>query len=50
MLFIHYWSFSELPDHAPIVYEELADIHGFEGSRVEMSCKVVGKPEPAIVW
>ena len=40
----------ELPEHAPVVYEELSDVTGYEGSRTEMSCKVIGKPTPTITW
>ncbi|XP_025104057.1 titin homolog isoform X1 [Pomacea canaliculata] len=40
----------ELPEHAPVVYEELTDVSGFEGSRVQLSCKIIGKPTPQIKW
>ncbi|KAK7507540.1 hypothetical protein BaRGS_00001475, partial [Batillaria attramentaria] len=40
----------ELPEHAPVVHEELADVTGFEGSRVQLTCKITGKPTPHIRW
>lgn len=42
--------FIELPDHAPVLVEELDDVNGYEGSRIEMSCTIMGKPEPTLVW
>ena len=41
---------AELPEHAPVVYEPLSDVTGFEGSRVQLSCKIIGKPVPFIQW
>ncbi|KAL8593185.1 hypothetical protein ACOMHN_009840 [Nucella lapillus] len=38
----------ELPEHAPVVYEPLTDVTGFEGSRVQLACKIIGKPAPHI--
>ncbi|KAK3083179.1 hypothetical protein FSP39_015849 [Pinctada imbricata] len=40
----------ELPPHAPVVGEPLEDVHGFEGSHVEFTCKISGKPLPKITW
>ena len=42
--------FVELPDHAPVLIEALEDVNGYEGSRIEMSCSLMGKPVPKIVW
>jgi len=40
----------ELPDHAPVLVEGLEDLNGYEGSRIEMLCKITGKPAPNFVW
>ncbi|XP_069108405.1 myosin light chain kinase, smooth muscle-like isoform X3 [Argopecten irradians] len=40
----------ELPPHAPVFCEPLTDVSGFEGSRIEMTCKISAKPAPRIKW
>jgi hypothetical protein len=30
--------------------EPLSDVSGYEGSRVELTCKLSGKPSPKILW
>ncbi|CAG2187953.1 Myosin light chain kinase, smooth muscle,Myosin light chain kinase family member 4,Death-associated protein kinase 2,Myosin light chain kinase 3,Death-associated protein kinase 1,Death-associated protein kinase 3,Myosin light chain kinase 2, skeletal/cardiac muscle [Mytilus edulis] len=40
----------EMPPHAPVVMEPLTDTDGYEGSRVELTCKISGKPSPKITW
>lgn len=47
---MYFYCFTELPDHAPVIVEGLEDLHGYEGSRVELSCTIMGKPEPTLVW
>jgi len=39
-----------MPPHAPVVMEPLSDVSGYEGSRVELTCKLSGKPSPKILW
>lgn len=39
-----------MPPHAPVVMEPLTDTDGYEGSRVELTCKISGKPSPKITW
>ena len=39
-----------MPDHSPILVEGLEDVQGYEGSRIEMSCKITGKPAPTFTW
>ncbi|KAH9498301.1 hypothetical protein Btru_006486 [Bulinus truncatus] len=40
----------ELPEHAPSFLEELSPVTGYEGSRTQLACKVIGKPTPRITW
>lgn len=44
------YNLTELPPHAPVVVEPLTDVHGYEGSHVEVTCKISGKPVPTIHW
>uniref|UniRef100_A0A0B7BSV9 Uncharacterized protein n=1 Tax=Arion vulgaris TaxID=1028688 RepID=A0A0B7BSV9_9EUPU len=40
----------EMPEHAPSFLEELTSVKGFEGSRAQLACKVIGKPTPKVSW